>query len=193
MPAQPRLEISEHVCAETANVVDFILGETTFGVSRKLMQAPEIAVNAMEVLCSGLIEFGYTDWHRDSSAAEQAPLSGLQADLQDNMPGYVQWNIPLYDDDVLWVVPGSHRRPDNEEQRRQLLLDPRVELPGGVQVDLGAGDAVVYTNLTRLPHGGLSGYSAPPARSFALAAVRVHARIDPQHHQIPPHTRHAGT
>jgi hypothetical protein len=179
--AQPRLFIDELLCAETANVVDLVLGERTFGVSQQLMCAPETVVNAMMVLCSGLIEFGYTDWHRDSSAAEQAPLGGLQADLQDNMPGYLQWNIPLYDDDVLWVVPGSHRRPDNEEQRRQLLLDPRVELPGGVPVDLKAGDAVVYTNL--IMHWG-SFYSSRLRRTIHLGYRSFGGEIFPYSHHF---------
>ena len=81
------------------------------------------------------------------------------------MPGYVQWNIPLYDDDVLWVVPGSHRFPESEEQRSQLLLDPGVPLPGGVPVNLKAGDGVVYTNL--IMHWG-SYYSPRLRRTIHL-------------------------
>ena len=64
-----------------------------------------------------------------------------------NAPGYVQWNIPLYDDDVLWVVPGSHRRPNTAAEDRQLAENARAPLPGGVQVRLKAGDGVVYSNL----------------------------------------------
>ena len=97
------------------------------------------------------------------------------------LPGYVQWNIPLYDDDLLWVVPGSHRRPDNEEQRRQLLLDPRVELPGGVQVDLDAGDAVVYTNL--IMHWG-SFYSSRLRRTIHLGYRSFGGDIFPYVHQF---------
>ena len=64
-----------------------------------------------------------------------------------NAPGYVQWNIPLYDDDVLWVVPGSHRRANTAEEERLLTENPRAPLPGSVQVRLKAGDGVVYSNL----------------------------------------------
>ncbi len=145
--AQPRIFIDELLCAETANVVDFVLGERTFGVSQQLMCAPETVVNAMMVLCSGLIEFGYTDWHRDSSAAE----------------------------------PGSHRRPDNEQQRCQLLLDPRVELPGGVPVDLKAGDAVVYTNL--IMHWG-SFYSSRLRRTIHLGYRSFGGEIFPYSHHF---------
>ena len=122
--AQPRLTMNS-IDAETADVIDFCLGETTFGVSAQLMQAPVTALTAFGALCSGLIDYGYTDWHRDASSAEQAPLSGMQADLMANAPGYVQWNIALYEDDVFWILPESHKQPTNEGQRRQLMLDPK--------------------------------------------------------------------
>ena len=52
----------------------------------------------------------------------------------------MQWNIPLYDDDVLWVVPKSHIRRNTEEENRQLTKDNRVPLASGVQTHLNAGD-----------------------------------------------------
>lgn len=68
-----------------------------------------LPVNGVEIaaICSGLIDSGYTDWHRDASSAEQAPLSGMQQDLMENAPGYVQWNIALYEDGVFWILPGA--------------------------------------------------------------------------------------
>ena len=114
----------------------FASAMTTLGVSAQLMQAPVTALTAFGALCSGLIDYGYTDWHRDASSAEQAPLSGMQADLMANAPGYVQWNIALYEDDVFWILPESHKQPTNEAQRRQLMLDPKVPLEGGIPVEL---------------------------------------------------------
>jgi hypothetical protein len=32
----------------------------------------------------------------------------------------MHWNVALYDDEVLWVVPGSHLRPNTDEENRQL-------------------------------------------------------------------------
>ncbi len=144
---QPRVEIDTVIDELTANVLEFCLGETTLGVSHQLMRGKETTPTGLQVMCSPIRDYGYTDWHRDIDAMEQTPLDGLQMDLVANAPGYVQWNIALYDDDVLWVVPGSHRRPDNEEQKRQLLADPCVPLPGSVQVKLRAGDGVVYPNI----------------------------------------------
>ena len=68
-----------------------------------------------------------------------APLEELQMDLLENGPKYLQWNIPLYDDDVLWVVPGSHRRINTEEENRQLLENPRIPLPGGIPAETQSG------------------------------------------------------
>lgn len=144
---QPRVNVHEVVDEETASVVDFLLGPTVHGVSHQIMGTPESAITSMQITCSGLIDYGHTDWHRDSSAREQAPLSGLQNDLMANRPGYLQWNIALYDDDVFWVVPRSHDRPTDEEQRCQLMLDPTSALQHGTPVELAAGDGIVYPNV----------------------------------------------
>ena len=50
----------------------------------------------------------------------QAPLRGLQEDMLANIPPSVQWNIPLYHDDVLRIVPGSHRRANTPDEGRQV-------------------------------------------------------------------------
>ena len=162
---QPRVEIDQTVDNETSDIVDFLLGTSVHGLSHALMDAPETAITSMQINCSGLIDFGYTDWHRDSSAREQAPLCGLQNDLMENAPGYVQWNIALYDDDVFWLVPGSHKQPSDEDQRQQLLIDPTSKLKGGVPIKLKAGDGVVYPNL--MMHWG-SFYSSKFRRTLHL-------------------------
>ncbi len=71
----------------------------------------------------------------------------------------------MYDDDVLWVIPGSHRRSNTDEENRQLDEDPCVPLPNGLQVELEAGDGVVYTNT--ILHWG-SNYSAKLRRTVHL-------------------------
>ena len=176
----PRLNINS-IDAETADVIDFCLGETTFGVSAQLMQAPVTALTAFGALCSGLIDYGYTDWHRDASSAEQAPLSGMQADLMANAPGYVQWNIALYEDDVFWILPESHKQPTNEAQRRQLMLDPKVPLEGGVPVELQPGDGIVYPNL--MMHWG-SKYTSRMRRTIHLGYRSFGGQIFSYHHHL---------
>lgn len=84
-------------------------------------------------------------WHRDDvkpglSENEEAKQ------LAEKSPGgrqlHAQYNIALFDDASLIVVPGSHRRPRTEEERN---ADPFAQhLPGQILVELKPGDAVFY-------------------------------------------------
>ncbi len=162
---QPRLvSYNTLIDAETASTVEIWLQENTLGVSRQLLSVPEAAsVAGMMLMCSPVRDHGPAEWHRDVHPIDMAPLAGLQKDLLENGPKYVQWNIPLYDDDVLWVVPGSHRRLNTDSENQQLLDNPRGSLSGGAPVELNAGDAVVYINY--LLHWG-SDYSAKMRRTI---------------------------
>ena len=177
---QPRLGL-DSINEQTADVVDFCLGETVHGVSQQLMQTPVAALTTFGALCSGLIDYGYTDWHRDASSAEQAPLSGMQYDLMENAPGYLQWNIALYEDDVFWLLPGSHKQPTSEAQRRQLMLDPRAALEGGIVAQLSPGDGVVYSNL--MMHWG-STYTSKLRRTIHMGFRSFGSDIFPYLHQL---------
>jgi ectoine hydroxylase-related dioxygenase (phytanoyl-CoA dioxygenase family) len=163
--AQPRLFIDDTVDESTADTVEICLHENTLGVSQQLMPAPEVGLHAMFMMCSPQRDHGPITWHRDTAASADPPLQGLHIDMMANGPGYLQWNIPLYDDDVLWVIPGSHRRGNTQAEDRQLTEDPRVPLPGGVPVDLKAGDGVVYTNF--MLHWG-SNYSTRLRRTLNI-------------------------
>lgn len=162
---QPRLAFQTLVDQATANTVAFCLHENTMGVSRQLMKADAASITGYMFMCNPTTDHGPASWHRDIHPIDQAPLRGLQMDLLANAPGYVQWNIPLYDDDVLWVVPRSHRRVNTDEENRCLKENPRKPLPGGLRVELKAGDGVVYTNT--ILHWG-SDYSAKLRRTIHL-------------------------
>ena len=110
--AQPRVFFNEVVDEKTANAVEFCLHENTLGVSQQLMRAPEAAITLMALMCNPVRNHGPASWHRDIDPVALAPLGGMQMDMLKNAPGYVQWNIPLYDDSVFWVVPKSHSRPN---------------------------------------------------------------------------------
>ena len=161
--AQPRLGSYDGLVndRETAATVELILGRPR-EVSHAIMGAEEVAPTQFMLMCNPRRDHGPAAWHRDIHPVDQAPVCGLQADLLANGPGYLQWNLPLYDDDVLWVVPGSHRRPNSDAENAHLTEDPRQALPGGMQVELKAGDGVVYTNL--ILHWG-SDYSAKLRRT----------------------------
>ncbi len=167
---QPRvmMELPGIIDEQTANVVeDFWIDDATLEVVGQLITG-EPMIHSMMMMCSPPVEDhpGGTGWHRDFSALRTAPLAALQADLIENGPRYTQWNVPLYDDNVLWIVPGSHRRLNTPEEDAALRRSTKEPVPGGVAVELRAGDAAVYshyllhwgsnytTRLRRTLHGG---------------------------------------
>ena len=171
---QPRLNLHntpELIDERTINAVELWLYENTLGVSSELMDSPGAAVTEMMMMCNPVRDHGPAHWHRDLHPFNTAPLQGYIDDLLENGPRYLQWNIALYDDDVLWVVPGSHRRFNTAGEDRQLLADPRVPLPEGIPVRLKAGDGVVYilpilhwgsnysTKMRRTIHGGYANHT----------------------------------
>ena len=140
-PPSSRVMVTEWVEKQTANAVEFYFDDRTLGFTRRLMDAPDVVPQGMWVLCqSG------TGWHRDIHPIDMAPLDGLQEDIRRNGPPYLQWNLPLYDDSYLHVIPGSHLRRNNEAESRKERRMGVVPLPGEITVDLKAGDGVVYIN-----------------------------------------------
>ena len=125
----------------------------------------------MMMMCNPRTDHGPAKWHRDIGPLEVTPLWLLQEELAETGPRYLQWNLPLYDDDVLWVVPGSHRRLNTPEEDRRLADDPRSPLPGGMPVELKAGDGLIY--LHSMLHWG-SNYS-PKLRRTVHGGMAVHA------------------
>ena len=117
-------------------------------------------------MCNPVRDHGPAVWHRDIEPYRDGPLCGLQADMRANGIGTVQWNIAMYEDDVLWVVPGSHMRPNTETENQQLLDNPRVPIEGSIPVKLKAGDGVVYSNA--ILHW-VSNYSTKLRRTVHLA------------------------
>ena len=140
-PSSSRVQVTEWVDKQTANAVEFYFDDRTLGFTRRLMDAPEVAPQGMWVLCqSG------TGWHRDIHPIDMAPLDGLQEDIRLNGPPYLQWNLPLYDDSYLHIIPRSHLRRNNERESKKERRMGVVPLPGEITVDLKAGDGVVYIN-----------------------------------------------
>jgi hypothetical protein len=140
-PPSSRVKVTEWVDKQTANAVEFYFGDRTLDFSRRLMDAPDAAPLGMWVLChSG------TGWHRDLHPIDMAPLDGLQEDIRLNGPPYLQWNLALYDDSYLHIIPRSHLRRNNEAESKKERRMGVVPLPGEITVDLKAGDGLVYIN-----------------------------------------------
>ncbi|PQE04641.1 phytanoyl- dioxygenase protein [Rutstroemia sp. NJR-2017a BBW] len=81
-------------------------------------------------------------WHRDdipSSATPSEELSRLA-----HPAFHAQWNMALYEDSSLVVVPGSHRRARTEKEREMGEYETGVE--GEMRVQMKPGDVVFYDN-----------------------------------------------
>ena len=173
---QPRLHLGREPSAglvdeKTASAVEIWAHENTQRVSSELLDVEDAGVTEMMLMCNPVRDRGPAAWHRDHHPIDTAPLQGYLDDILETGPRYVQWNLSLYDDNVLWVIPGSHLRVNTEEENRQLLADPRAPLPGGVQTHLNAGDGVVYIlpilhwgsnysrKMRRTIHGGFSNFT----------------------------------
>ncbi len=161
---QPRLAFAADCDRESANAIEFLLHENTLGVAQQLMDTEDVVPHNLACICSATAgETGPATWHRDIGPGEPAPLRGMISNMQHHGPSYLQWNIALYDDSVFWIVPGSHRRVNTNEENQQLSENASVPLPGGMPVELNAGDGVVYTHL--LLHWG-SYYSSKMRRTL---------------------------
>ena len=93
--------------------------------------------------------------HRDdfsSSATSEEELTKL------SQPAWhAQWNLALYDDSSLVVVPGSHARARTDVER---VADPyEGNMPGQISVRLRAGDMVFYNS--NILHRGVYDSNVP--------------------------------
>lgn len=84
-------------------------------------------------------------WHRDDIPSSATPSEQL---ARLNKPAYhAQWNLALYDDASLIVIPGSHLRATTAEEEQLLSSDPyHPNLPNQKLVTLRAGEMVFYNN-----------------------------------------------
>ena len=181
---QPRLMLNRPplirgINKETAPAAEVWLEPSIQGISSRLLGVADAAVTEMMMMCNPVRDHGPAKWHRDLHPIDTAPLQGYIDDILEGGPRYVQWNVPLYDDSVLWVVPGSHVRFNTKEENEFMLADPCQPLPNGVRTHLEAGDGVVYIlpilhwgsnyspRLRRTVHGGFSTHTSIDDLSFA--------------------------
>ncbi|KAK0668480.1 putative nicotinamide N-methyltransferase [Cercophora samala] len=105
-----------------------------------------LVMELFNLLCKPTDGKGFElSWHRDdipASASAEEEMGGLHK--PEEVYSHTQWNLPLYQDSSLILVPGSHVRPRTEEEREADLYEP--ELEGQVVVDLRPGDLVFYDN-----------------------------------------------
>ncbi|KAI5919635.1 phytanoyl-dioxygenase family protein [Camillea tinctor] len=103
-------------------------------------------------------------WHRDDVPAEAGPEEEARR-LGQSTYWHTQWNLALYADASLVVVPGSHARVRTPAER---AAGPDAgDMPGQVVVELQPGDAVFYDN--NILHRGV--YSAGVERMSLHGSV----------------------
>ncbi|KAI1758149.1 phytanoyl-dioxygenase family protein [Xylaria castorea] len=142
------------------------------------------------------------EWHRDdvprtATEEEEAAKLGITSQTSDREAETngaresgtkkakrywnTQWNLPLYPDDSLIVVPGSHVRVRTPQERAASPHEPNM--PGQLAVRLDPGDVVFYDN--NILHRGV--YSADKERMSLHGSVghagggRFHATNVLQH------------
>ncbi|KAI9830741.1 MAG: hypothetical protein M1819_005405 [Sarea resinae] len=81
-------------------------------------------------------------WHRDDIPASATPAE--EEERLHQHAYHAQWNLALYDDTSLLVVPGSHRRARTEAERAADPFAPA--LPNMKAVHMRPGDVVFYDN-----------------------------------------------
>lgn len=93
-------------------------------------------------------------WHRDDirwEVDEEVEKTQLAEKSPGGRQAHTQYNIALFEDESLVVVPGSHRRVRTEFERGANPYEK--ELPGQLVVKMKAGDAVFYDS--NIIHRGL--------------------------------------
>lgn len=110
-----------------------------------------------------------TAWHRDWRI-EPGLDPERYNEVRDNLKMFNQFNGALYDEHALWVVPGSHNRPDTDIEREQFAasqsMNPQFSptlasveaeygcltyarsMPGATQIVLCAGDVAFYRSIS---------------------------------------------
>ena len=84
----------------------------------------------------------HINWHRDSARDGEVPREQLIAKLRSS----AQLNGALYNDETLFIVPGSHRREITDTERHILQNSPQADMPNQMAVQLKAGDIVFYNS-----------------------------------------------
>jgi ectoine hydroxylase-related dioxygenase (phytanoyl-CoA dioxygenase family) len=131
---------------------------------------PNLIINNASILAANVGTSYSLGWHRD---VIQIPMDEIEDWLfsPERFHNSVQINLPLVDENSLWVVPGSHNRPNTAAENAAFdgskhYAPIGVEMPGGIPVMLNAGQAVLYNN--NLIHRGFSQKMTIPRRTIHM-------------------------
>ena len=131
---------------------------------------PDLIVNNASILAANVGTEYSLGWHRDII---QIPEDEIEDWIfsPERFHNSVQINLPLVEENSLWVVPGSHNRPNTEAENMVFAGSKHyaplgAEMPGGVPVKLDAGQAVLYNN--NLIHRGYNEKMMLPRRTLHM-------------------------
>ena len=104
-----------------------------------------LSMELFNMLINPLTDFDL-DWHRDYIRPEVSELEEAEQLLLDPYAG-TQFNLALTQDECLIVIPGSHERVRNAEEREKTSNESRKEfIEGQITVALHPGDVVFYNS-----------------------------------------------
>ncbi|KAG9247332.1 hypothetical protein BJ878DRAFT_415088 [Calycina marina] len=118
------------------------LSSAVINIVKELLQCTddELVLELYNLLVRPDRDFELT-WHRDdipATATDEEEMERLQ------QPAWsAQWNLALYDDQSLIVVPGSHVKARTEQERN---AGKYGKVDGEIRVQQKAGDVVFYNN-----------------------------------------------
>ena len=139
---------------------------------------PNLIVNNASILAANEGTEYSLGWHRDIIQIPQPEIEDWLFSPE-RFHNSVQINLPLVDENSLWVVPGSHFRPNTEEENKAFQGSKHyaplgIEMPGGIPVPLKAGQAVLYNN--NLIHRGFTEKMKIPRRTLHMG---YHSALHP--------------
>ncbi|MEK0447481.1 MAG: hypothetical protein RLZZ399_2802 [Verrucomicrobiota bacterium] len=131
---------------------------------------PDLIVNNASILAANVGTAYSLGWHRDIIQIPQPEIADWLFSSE-RFHNSVQINLPLVEENSLWVVPGSHRRPNTPEEDAAFggskhYAPIGAEMPGGIPVTLKAGQAVLYNN--NLIHRGYTETMKVPRRTLHM-------------------------
>lgn len=131
---------------------------------------PDLIVNNASILAANEGTEYSLGWHRDVIQIPQNEIADWLFSPA-RFHNSVQINLPLVEENSLWIVPASHNRPNTEAEDAAFggskhYAPVGVEMPGGVPVKLKAGQAVLYNN--NLIHRGFTEKMKVPRRTLHM-------------------------
>jgi ectoine hydroxylase-related dioxygenase (phytanoyl-CoA dioxygenase family) len=131
---------------------------------------PDLIINNASILAANVGTEYSLGWHRDVIQIPQDEIADWLFSPA-RFHNSVQINLPLVDENSLWVVPRSHHRPNTPEENAAFRGSKHyapvgAEMPGGIPVPLKAGQAVLYNN--NLIHRGFTQKITRPRRTLHM-------------------------